>query len=209
MPSATQPLTDADLDAVGGGRHLGDNLLASIRQMKAGQGNCCTRQSSPRASRRGCRHPSLSPCSGCRCEPCVGASRINAILQGPPRPFARSPNAILRCDASWPGREDGASDRVTHQTLCRGVRLASIKIAPGFPRALKDQVLVGSVGFVTNRHPCQRSASYRVYSTLLLREASIERAVAAFPEAETSYDRNIETLNALGQAGWQALWRQP
>ena len=43
----------------------------------------------------------------------------------------------------------------------------------------------------------------------LLREASIARAVAAFPEAETIYERNIETLKALGHAGWQALWRKP
>jgi len=39
-----------------------------------------------------------------------------------------------------------------------------------------------------------------------LREASIERAVAAFPQAETIYQRNIETLRKLGHAGWQALW---
>ncbi|MDP2110410.1 MAG: DUF1415 domain-containing protein [Thiobacillus sp.] len=43
----------------------------------------------------------------------------------------------------------------------------------------------------------------------LLREASIERAVAVFPEAETIYARNIETLEALGHAGWNALWAPP
>jgi len=43
----------------------------------------------------------------------------------------------------------------------------------------------------------------------LLREASIERAVAAFPEAETIFERNIETLEKLGPAGWQGLWRKP
>jgi hypothetical protein len=42
-----------------------------------------------------------------------------------------------------------------------------------------------------------------------LREASIERAVAAFPEAETIYQRNIETLKGLGREGWRALWRKP
>ena len=40
----------------------------------------------------------------------------------------------------------------------------------------------------------------------LLREASIARAVAAFPDAEQIYGRNIETLRALGHAGWRALW---
>ena len=42
----------------------------------------------------------------------------------------------------------------------------------------------------------------------LLREASIERAVVAFPEAETIYGRNIETLESLGLEGWQALRRK-
>ena len=50
----------------------------------------------------------------------------------------------------------------------------------------------------TNRAP---------YPTLhLLREASIDKAVAAFPEAETIYQRNIATLENLGIAGWRALW---
>jgi hypothetical protein len=44
------------------------------------------------------------------------------------------------------------------------------------------------------------------YPTLhLLREASVEQAVLAFPEAEAIYGRNRETLRALGMAGWAAL----
>jgi uncharacterized protein len=39
----------------------------------------------------------------------------------------------------------------------------------------------------------------------LLREDSIERAVAAFPDAAAIYERNIDTLRALGPAGWRAL----
>jgi len=39
----------------------------------------------------------------------------------------------------------------------------------------------------------------------LLREESIDRAVAAFPDAALIYERNMETLRALGHAGWQAL----
>ncbi|MBK5964480.1 peptidase [Thiocystis minor] len=57
------------------------------------------------------------------------------------------------------------------------------------------------LGNLTNRAP---------FPTLhLLREDSIARAVTAFPQAETIYERNIETIEALGQAGWQALWRKP
>ena len=49
----------------------------------------------------------------------------------------------------------------------------------------------------TNRAP---------YPTLhLLREDSVSRAVEAFPEAEAIFERNIETLEALGPAGWAAL----
>lgn len=40
----------------------------------------------------------------------------------------------------------------------------------------------------------------------LLREASIDRAVAAFPDAADIYERNIDTLQRLGRAGWAALW---
>ena len=44
------------------------------------------------------------------------------------------------------------------------------------------------------------------YPTLhLLREGSIERAVQAFPDAETIYERNILTLRQLGLPGWQKL----
>lgn len=49
----------------------------------------------------------------------------------------------------------------------------------------------------TNRAP---------YPTLhLLREDSVSRAVEAFPEAEAIFERNIETLEALGPDGWAAL----
>jgi hypothetical protein len=39
----------------------------------------------------------------------------------------------------------------------------------------------------------------------LLREASVSRAVEAFPEAPNIYQRNIETTRRLGAAGWAAL----
>jgi uncharacterized protein len=37
----------------------------------------------------------------------------------------------------------------------------------------------------------------------LLRQSSVDRAVAAFPDAADIYERNIATLRALGVAGWQ------
>jgi len=74
-----------------------------------------------------------------------------------------------------------------------------IQIASFHPRFQFEDTAPDDMGNFTNRAP---------FPTLhLLREASIAQAVAAFPEAETIYQRNIETLQALGHAGWQALWR--
>lgn len=42
----------------------------------------------------------------------------------------------------------------------------------------------------------------------LIREASIDRAVRAFPEAEAIYEVNIETMRRLGPEGWAALCRR-
>ena len=56
------------------------------------------------------------------------------------------------------------------------------------------------VANATNRSP---------YPTLhLLREASVDRAVAAFPAAEAIFEANIATLEALGAEGWAALQAQ-
>ena len=40
----------------------------------------------------------------------------------------------------------------------------------------------------------------------LLREASVERAVAAYPDPDVIVDRNIATLRNLGRAGWDRLF---
>jgi hypothetical protein len=54
---------------------------------------------------------------------------------------------------------------------------------------------------LTNRSP---------HPTLhLLREASIERAVAAFPRAEDIYQANMRTVARLGHDGWRALGLDP
>jgi hypothetical protein len=41
----------------------------------------------------------------------------------------------------------------------------------------------------------------------LLREASVERAIAAVGDTTDIYKRNIRTLRELGLAGWNSLWR--
>ena len=50
----------------------------------------------------------------------------------------------------------------------------------------------------TNRSP---------FPTLhLIREESIDRAVAAYPDAESIYERNIELLQRMGHDGWKKLF---
>ena len=53
----------------------------------------------------------------------------------------------------------------------------------------------------TNRAP------YPIFH--LLREASIERAVDAFPDAADIYERNMETLRRLGHDGWKDWMNKP
>lgn len=42
----------------------------------------------------------------------------------------------------------------------------------------------------------------------LLRETSVARAVASFPDIDAIGSRNIETLRRLGHEGWRRLWIQ-
>jgi hypothetical protein len=65
---------------------------------------------------------------------------------------------------------------------------------PGFVFAGTDE---DDITNFTNRSP---------YPTLhLLREDSIERAVAAIPDAAAIYETNMGTMRRLGRDGWRAL----
>ena len=75
-----------------------------------------------------------------------------------------------------------------------------IQVASFHPQYQFEGTEPDDLGNATNRSP---------YPTLhLIREDSIDRAVAAFPEAETIYQTNIETLNRLGADAWRALQQQ-
>jgi hypothetical protein len=72
-----------------------------------------------------------------------------------------------------------------------------IQIASFHPQFQFADTEPDDIGNYTNRAP---------YPTLhLIREASIARAVEAIPNAEEIFERNIETLNRVGLAGWQAM----
>jgi hypothetical protein len=72
-----------------------------------------------------------------------------------------------------------------------------LQIASFHPDYQFDGTETDDVGNASNRAP---------YPTLhLLREASVERAVEAFPEAEAIFENNLRTLETLGADGWAAL----
>jgi hypothetical protein len=71
------------------------------------------------------------------------------------------------------------------------------QVAHFHPRFVFSGAREDDIANHTNRSP---------WPTLhLLREASIDRAVAAFPDASAIYDANIATLERLGREGWDAL----
>jgi hypothetical protein len=72
-----------------------------------------------------------------------------------------------------------------------------VQLAHFHPRFVFADTDDGDITNCTNRSP---------WPTLhLLREESIDRAVAAFPDASAIYEANMERLRALGPAGWNAL----
>ena len=72
-----------------------------------------------------------------------------------------------------------------------------VQLASFHPQFQFEGTELDDIGNYTNRAP---------FAILhLLREESVERAVAAFPLADTIFEQNIATLEKLGHAGWQAL----
>ncbi len=72
-----------------------------------------------------------------------------------------------------------------------------LQVASFHPQYQFADTDINDIGNYTNRAP---------YPILhLLREDSIERAVAAFPEAAEIFEKNIATMEGLGHEGWDAL----
>ncbi len=73
----------------------------------------------------------------------------------------------------------------------------TLQVASFHPRFRFEGHSARDIANATNRSP---------YPTLhLLREDSIARAVAAVPDAEAIWGRNVETMRALGDEGWRRL----
>jgi uncharacterized protein len=84
------------------------------------------------------------------------------------------------------------------ERLARKRRLDGIvQLAHFHPRFRFEGTEQDDITNCTNRAP---------YPTIhLIREASIDRAVQAFPNAEAIYEANMETMRRLGPQGWAAL----
>ena len=82
--------------------------------------------------------------------------------------------------------------------LLRKMRMeGDFQIASFHPQFLFADADADDISHYTNRAP---------YPILhLLREASIDRAVEAFPDASLIFEKNMQTLRTLGLEGWQAL----
>ena len=99
------------------------------------------------------------------------------------------------------GMEDflGFLDLVARaERLVRKRRLDEVvQVAHFHPRFVFAGMEEEDITNYTNRAP---------HPTLhLLREASLDRAVAAFPDAAAIYEANMALLRRLGRAGWDAL----
>ena len=87
----------------------------------------------------------------------------------------------------------GQADRIIRKLRLEG----ELQVASFHPDYQFADTEADDVDNATNRSP---------YPMLhLLRESSIERAVASYPDPERIYARNIDSLRKLGWTGWHTL----
>ncbi len=88
---------------------------------------------------------------------------------------------------------------IAEETLDELDLSGELQIASMHPQYQFADTDINDIENYTNRSP---------YPTLhLLREASVDKAVAAFPEADQIFEKNIETMKKLGHEGWDKLWQ--
>jgi hypothetical protein len=136
----------------------------------------------------------------------TGADDAQGILQD----FALELDALVARDAS--------ERDTTLLAIPRGMEdfLAFLDLAARAERLVRKRGLEGVVQ-VAHFHPrfvfagtdedditnCTNRAPHPTLH--LLREESVDRAVAAFPDASAIYEANMALLRRLGRAGWDAL----
>jgi hypothetical protein len=88
------------------------------------------------------------------------------------------------------------------ERLLKSLRLSGVlQIASFHPHYQFADTAPDAIENYTNRSP------YPIFH--LLREASVARAVEAFPEAAEIYERNQQTLRELGHQGWREWLAAP
>ncbi len=120
---------------------------------------------------------------------------LNSLLA--PDPAARDTTLLIvsRCLNDFLDFNDflAQADAVLAELDLQGV----VQIASFHPQFQFAGTQADDITNATNRAP---------YPTLhLLREDSVDRAVAAFPQAEDIFEKNMQTLTQLGVEGWAAL----
>lgn len=89
---------------------------------------------------------------------------------------------------------------IAEDALAQAGHEGALQIASFHPEFQFAGTAPDDITNATNRAP---------YPTLhLLREASVDRAVAAFPEADAIFEANMQTMEELGAEGWAALQAQ-
>lgn len=89
---------------------------------------------------------------------------------------------------------------IADQILARLGLEGELQIASFHPDYQFADAAPDAIDNYTNRSP---------YPTLhLIRESSLDKAVAAFPDAADIFEKNIETIRRLGLTGWQALMQK-
>lgn len=112
-------------------------------------------------------------------------------------PQQRETTLLIMPDGLQDFVEFSAYLRQAHRVLAAARFEGVIQLASFHPKYQFGDAAEDEVSNCTNRSP---------YPTLhLLREASIDRAVMAFPQAESIYEANMQTLRQLGHAGWDKL----
>lgn len=123
------------------------------------------------------------------------AAELTALQAADPE---RRETTLLIAPWAWPDfLTFHEAVRHAERTVARLGLEGQLQVAPFHPGFQFAGTAPDDITNCTNRSP---------YPTLhLIRESSIDRAVAAFPEAEAIYEVNMATLRDLGPRGWAAL----
>lgn len=122
-------------------------------------------------------------------------SELHDLVQADPRQRETTLLIVPGCLQDF--MEFNAYLRQAQRVIAMAEMEGEIQLASFHPEYQFADAAAGDVANCTNRSP---------YPTLhLLREASIDLAVQAFPQAASIYQANIETMERLGHDGWTQL----